>query len=258
MLVSFALTTILILPLLSPPLPSEFIIASLEKDYRLEIIPAKNNFLVKSRWGSTWGRAPSANDVQKYLPLLVRELRVYPAELLKKAGIKRIVLCEDLGFDRQYRNAVPDFLNETYYLEIKRGANNPRYLSLVFHHDLFHFIDLRDDGQLYRDERWSSLNPPTFKYGTGGRNAQTQKSTSVLTDQYPGHLNHYSTTGVEEDKAEVYAHLLMNAAYLETRIAKDDVLRRKVERMKELMKAFCPECDEAFWSKSKLQKRPFK
>ena len=248
---SLSLSIISLLFPLTPSLSRQIMLDSLSREYRLEIITAKNDFLVKTKWGAIWGREASLGNLDHYVPLLDREMRIYPASLFKAAGVKRIVLCEGLVFDRQLRNAIPDFSSNTYYLEIKRGADNRRYLALVFHHDLFHFIDWRDDGQLYQDERWTSLNPPTFKYGKGGRNSQDQRSTSVLTDRYPGHLNHYSTTGVEEDKAEIFAHLLINSIYVESRITKDAILLRKIERMKEMVKAFCAECGDDLWSKSR-------
>jgi hypothetical protein len=73
--------------------------------------------------------------------------------------------------------------------------------------------------------------------------------TSVLTDKYPGFLNHYSTTGVEEDKAEVFANLIFDAAYVAERAKKDKVLATKIERMKELLTKFCPEMNQKFWTK---------
>ena len=60
-------------------------------------------------------------------------------------------------------------------------------------------------GRLIPVFRWDALKPKDFKYGSGGKNAQDISTTSLLTEKYPGFLNHYSTTAVEEDKAEVLA-----------------------------------------------------
>ena len=116
-------------------------------------------------------------------------------------------------------------------------------------------IDFRDDGLVYKDERWQALNPADFKYGSGGKNAQETKDTSVLTDKYPGFLNHYSTTGVEEDKAEVFANLMVEPGYLAERMKTDRVLKAKTERMRELLKDFCSDMNDKFWDTVKNAKR---
>ena len=107
----------------------------------------------------------------------------------------------------------------------------------------------------HADEQWAALNPPGFKYGGGGKSAQGEQNASILTDKVPGFLTLYATTGVEEDKAVVFANLLVDFAYVEKRARKDQVLRAKAERMRELLAAFCPEMDEAFWKTVRNTKR---
>jgi hypothetical protein len=226
------------------------------KAFSIEIITAGFEFPVKTKYGSINGTNADGNTLKKYAGLFNPEFGLYPPQLVKRTKLKRIVLCTELSFAGQRRNAVPDFGNDTLYLDVGRGAYDSAYLRSVIHHEYFHIIDLRDDGSLYRDERWSALNPPEFKYGTGGRNAQAIATTSVLTEQYPGFLNHYSTTGVEEDKAEIFANMVVRNAYVENRAKKDRVLKTKVDRMKELLSAFCPEMNEAFWDKIRTRPRP--
>ena len=78
---------------------------------------------------------------------------------------------------------------------------------------------------------------------------------SILTDKYSGFLNYYSTTGVEEDKAEVFANLIVDPAYVENRIKNDAVLRAKVKMMQKLLRSFCPDVNAAFWKRVRLMKR---
>jgi hypothetical protein len=68
----------------------------------------------------------------------------------------------------------------------------------------------------------------------------------VLTDRFPGFLNHYSTTGVEEDKAEFFANLMVEPDYVLRRAAEDRVIQAKVLRMRELMADFCDQIEEEF------------
>ena len=70
----------------------------------------------------------------------------------------------------------------------------------------------------------------------------------MLTDRYPGFVNHYSTTGVEEDKAELFAIMIVAPDYIGERVQTDSVLRAKSKRMKILLQEFCPDMSDVFWN----------
>ena len=70
-------------------------------------------------------------------------------------------------------------------------------------------------------------------------------------------MNHYSTTAIEEDKAEIFANLMVEAEYMESRASRDLVIRAKIRRMKEFMVGFCPKADDEFWGRASSFKRPF-
>jgi hypothetical protein len=223
-------------------------LASVAEHYNIKIINHTAPFSVKIFHGTIDGQPPDAERLQNYVPLFQSEFTIYPRALIEHALLKRVVLCEDLAFEGQRRSAVPDFEHDTLYLDVARGTHQPQYQRKVIHHEFFHIIDYRDDGQIYTDERWSSLNRPDFKYGTGGKFAQDQPDTGVLTEKFPGFLNHYSTTGVQEDKAEIFAYMIVEPTYIAKRTKTDPVLKAKVQRMRELLADFCPEMDEEFWT----------
>lgn len=231
-------------------------LAKLAKTYKIEIVTTAPTFPVQTAHGKIEGKAAGKKDVENYSGLFVAEFGLYPPDLIKRSKLKRVVLCDELSFAGQRRNAIPDYENDTLYLDVVRGKENKTYVRKVIHHEFFHIIDYRDDGQVYEDERWAKLNPADFKYDRGGgTGAQGTADTSVLTDKYPGFLNHYSTTGAEEDKAEVFANLIVDGAYVADRAKKDKVLAAKVERMKELLAKFCPEMSDKFWAKVDKIKR---
>jgi hypothetical protein len=219
------------------------------KAYRIEIVDGAPNFPVKTHWGFVDGKKAAPKNVERYTPLFVREFTLLPPSLVEKAKLKRVVFCEELSFGGQRRNAVPDWEHDTLYLEVSRGSQHPRYLAAVIHHEFFHLVDYRDDGSVYKDDAWAALNPKTFKYGNGGKNWQGDGKTTVLTDKHPGFLTHYMTTGVEEDKAELFAQLVINPTHVKARAKTDAILKAKVVRMKALLKAFCPEVNDEWWKK---------
>ena len=221
----------------------------------IEIVTLDPRFLIATTYGKIAGRPAAGDEIDRYSVLFLREFSLYPPSLIKRCGLKRIVLCKELAFDGQLRGAIPDFEHDTLYLDVLRGGSDPLYLCKVLHHEFFHIIDYRDDGHVYEDQEWAALNPPGFKYGTGGKNAQHVASARELTDKFPGFLNYYSTTGVEEDKAEVFANLIVDPAYVAQRTKDDRVLGAKVQALKKLLVKFCPEVNTAFWSKAAAVKR---
>lgn len=202
---------------------------------------------VASPWGPITGTTPSFLQVVWYAPILKEELNKYPVSLVARTGLSRIVLVRDLTFAGQRRSAIPDWTRNILYLDVARAAFDTAYLRKTFHHEFFHLIDYRDDGLVYDDPSWAALNHAGVRYGSGGSQMQNDPRASVITDDSPGFLNRYSMQGVEEDKAEVFACLMEDPDFIRVRLSRDAVLASKVERMKALLKAFCPDVDEGFW-----------
>ena len=231
------------------------ILQELGDDYQIQMIGMEPEFPVRTTHGMIEGRAANEKALKTYLRWFPEEFRLYPVEAIRNSRLQRVILCAELKFAGQLRSAIPDFEHNTLYLDIERASNSRIYQILVFHHELFHVIDYADDYRVYEDAAWVELNEDDFRYGTGGKNAQDNPDTSVLTDRYPGFLNHYSTTGVEEDKAELFANMVVRAKTVERRAESDSVLRTKCDRMRELLHQFCPELDDQFWSAAKKLKR---
>jgi len=205
-------------------------------------------FPVETTHGSIDGSHLEVDEFRAYASLFVSEFQVYPPPFVRKCGLQRVVLCKDLAFNGQLRTAVPEFGTNTLYLDGVRGQSAPNYQRTVIHHEFFHMLDYRDDGQLYRDDRWTALNEDGFSYGPGGASVQDDPSQSQFIVSPAGFLTRYSTAGVEEDKAELFAHLIVNPHTVAQRKAKDRILKAKVSMMKTLLNNFSCEMDEDFWS----------
>lgn len=235
-----------------PSGPPEF--ARFVAVYKLSVI-VEPRFPISTTYGTIGGNAASAVELADYSDLFIQEFSLYPQDLVRRSNLKRVVLCKELSLDGQRRNAIPDSDHNTLYLDVVRGIGNRAYMRKVIHHEFFHIIDLRDDGEIYKDDRWASLNPPGFQYGSGGREAQNVSQTGHFSDQYPGFLNHYSTTGVEEDKAEVYAAMIIASSYVADRGKRDRFLNSKFAQMKQLILRFSPEMNDEFWRRAAAANR---
>lgn len=227
----------------------------LERAYSIEILTENPGLPDKTPSATFTGKAARSKAVDAYAEVLFQEFALYPPALTKRVRIKRIVLCEELAVNGQLRAAAPNWKTDTLYLDVTRGKTSGFYQNRTLHHEFFHMIDFADDGKVYSDPVWAALNPGGFQYGSGGVSAQDIPSTSLPSEAFPGFLNHYGTTGIEEDKAELFTYLMVHPRLLSERCSKDPVLKGKTEKLKQMLAAFCPELNEAFWLKVAKFKR---
>lgn len=216
------------------------------KEAAVTVVNVRTDLDVETPFGPITARA-AGPGLAKYSQLLGEEISIYPPALIRRTRMKRLVLCSELAFNGGLRGAIPDYWHGDLYLDVARGAASPPYQRTALHHEFFHLIDFQDDGEVYRDDAWSALNPIDFRYGPGGVNVQDDPSGSLPNEKAPGFLTAYATSGVEEDKAEVFSRLIMVPREVERRSNADPIIGRKVARMKELLKAFEPSVDEEFW-----------
>jgi hypothetical protein len=223
--------------------------------YNIKIEFGNPAFPIRCAYGLIEGQRADAGQIVKYAKIFCDEFSLYPPDLIRRCRLRRIVLCKRLSFDGDHWNAVPDLEHDTLYLDVSSIEFNEQYSRVVIHHDFFHMVDRRSGLMALNNDRWSLLNPADFRYGSGGRNAQSNARSGVLTRCYPGFLNHYSTTSAEEDKAEIFANLIVKADYVTDWLGSDIVLQAKVSRIKASMKAFCPEMDESFFTRAQKMER---
>jgi len=240
------------------PKPLATDVTAVGKKYKLELVLLAPIFPVKTQHGPVDGAEADRKEADSYAAIFAFEWSLYPTELVKKTGLKAVVFCKDLSFAGQKRTAVPDFEHDTLYLDVTRGRHDELYVRKVIHHEFFHLVDLKDDGRLYEDERWGRLNPPGFKYGPGGAKLQDDPTVTTTGRDEPGFLNRYAAAGVEEDKAELFAHMMVEPKLIAARVEKDKYIRAKVERMKELLTGFSLHANKDFWAKVDDVKRPEK
>jgi hypothetical protein len=132
------------------------------------------------------------------------------------------------------------------YFDTTLGNYNPPYQRSVIHHEFFHMIDNLQK-KLRKDPEWGALNRPEFHYGRGGETVRNLGA-GVLTHNLPGFLTPYAMSAIEEDKAELYSHLLVDPDYVRSLIKADPVIAAKVTLLKSRLKAWDSQFNEDFWS----------
>lgn len=176
--------------------------------------------------------------------LLTSELNIYPPEIIHASKVERIIACNSLSVEGRTIQGLAQmglFVVDTIFLETSRITRDWEYGRLSLHHELFHAIDYHDDLSHYVDLSWRHLNKEGFDYDYG-----LFKGYNEVSDK-PGFLTTYSMSCAWEEKAEVYAHLIVKTSDTERRAETDPVLRRKIERMKELLFHFSPHFSDEFW-----------
>jgi hypothetical protein len=188
---------------------------------------------------------PDPAKLKTYEQLFAKEWSKYPDDLVQRANVTQIYIGQGLTMNGQHRGSVPAFDGNAMYYDVAVGDYNKHYQKIVVHHEFFHMLDYRMHN-LYRDREWVALSPAGFEYGDGGAK-MTTPGVGELTDKIPGFLTMYGTSGQEEDKAELFAHLIIDADYVARRATVDPSVAAKVVLIKQRLKAFDPGFDDRFW-----------
>ena len=213
----------------------------------VELAAGTESFPVTLAKGVVAGKNVPKSDIDIYLYLFRKEFGKYPAELITLTGLKRVVFCRELSLNGQPRAALPDGENNTLYLDVRSGIYSETYRRKVIHHGFYRLLDLAShDGT--GDADWVALNAPDFHYGSAGAVAEGDNKSSLVSHPAPGFLNSWSMSAVEADKAEIFANLMVNDLKTRLLVKQDEILRAKVQRLKDMLALFCRPCGEAFWA----------
>jgi hypothetical protein len=199
--------------------------------------------------------SPSSQiDLDLFMPIFFLELCFYPKSFMKKSKIKTFVFVHSLIFITpefaQPRAGCPEF-NKTFSLYYTTDLRDFSYIQRVMHHELFHYIDWTVN-RTYDCKNWRELNSRQFKYGKGGAYERQHKS---LSEDIKGFLNFYSTTAIEEDKAEIYQYLFTGQKEVKNI---DEIIQNKILFMRKFLQKYdkkfmLNDKDDYFSSISKLR-----
>ena len=205
-------------------------------------------------WGGGHARDAAEWEIAEFAPVLIDEVGLYPADFFRRIGISRIILARDLwltqeGVEQNISGYIFDdalLLSVSYTYKVNNRDKQRRYL----HHLVWHVLDgLR--GTMWEDPEWSALNPDGFEYGvlTPGGIHDRSAATGLLSTEYPGFVNRYGTGNVPDDKADLFAYLMVVHHWVEERAEADPYLRAKVDTIKQRLAEFDPVFDASFWER---------
>jgi hypothetical protein len=226
------------------------LLCELRKQYKIEIVTdeANNDPVINYKLAEIYG-------LNHYLEFLRDEMAIYPAAIINKLQLDRIILCSDLKkLDKPVSGCAsmslfPDnlalrmlFRKNTIYLDTK--YDNTIDGLVTIHHELYHAIESHDGSfPKYVDLDWNQLNEARFQYRS---DILSFNKTPSL--DFEGFLTDYSMETVREDKAELFSHLIVNHPRVEELAKKDQILAFKITRLKKLLRDFSPDFNDQFWA----------
>lgn len=245
---------------LSPAIIAE--LKQLEEDYNIQLVSIGPAFVPDGKRNVFMGMPLDPGMLQTYIPLFIKEWRLYPKSLIRKTKLRRILLCQDLIVNFVHQGAAPDPETKTIYFNLdalhlsKPLEQIEQFFREAIHHQLFHYLDYQIDLDIQNDAAWAKLNEKGFNYGMNHRWNRYDHSTINVTNRYPGFISQYSLINTAEDKAEIFSRMMLNLHEMECRAKDDLILGTKIERLKQIVKGYCPEMDDQFWLKIRYLERP--
>ncbi|MEM7181421.1 MAG: hypothetical protein AAF518_10950 [Spirochaetota bacterium] len=187
-----------------------------------------------------------------YLQLFAKEFSKYPKSFIVRTGLEKIIVVKDLQIYGQLRAAIPDFYRENLLLDFLNSTGYAIYQKHVIHHEYYHMIEEQfNQSPYWQDPSWNRLNPSGTRYGAGGVTVQNQINMYTYSHPRLGFVNLYSLSGLEEDKAEIFASLFVREEWqLVQKWQKTDrVLFAKVRYMQEFLREIDTSFTREYWAR---------
>lgn len=179
-------------------------------------------------------------ELEKYCRLFREEFFKYPKEFIKNTHLQKVVMVKELYNQGVPVAAMPDYYKENLYMDIYVGNYDALYQRHVVHHEFYHMIEQELNGDpYYKDPEWNKFNEEGFTYGNGGINNRTGDMRPII-HPLPGFISLYSATGLEEDKAEIFAALMTGEEreLIMPWAEEDLILKNKIEYLTAFLKNY--------------------
>lgn len=188
-------------------------------------------------------RPAEAADVERVVGLVTEELAKYGEPVLRQIPIRRVVLCTDLTAGGRRFGGLTLSGSGVILLDVGHNQAWPAAIYRhSFHHEMSHVLDDALGRVSGREARWSRLNPSGFAYG----GEEVVKALEVLGEnpaarpELPGFLSYYAMVGAREDRAEIFAAMMIDPAGLRAIVEDDPILRSKCRLLLLELAGWCP------------------
>ena len=178
-------------------------------------------------WSFEANPCRSDTDALSAANMVLTELGKYKAGVLADAGVSSIILVSDLmSSEGDSKGGLAHWDEGAIYLDCELAPPH------ALHHEIFHMLDYADDWTTL-DLMWETLNPEGFRYaeGSAAREAGREEPT-------PGFLTAYSMTSMGDDRAEIFAALVLTPHMVSARASGDRALQRKANIIRPMVEQY--------------------
>lgn len=172
--------------------------------------------------------------------LIRTELEIYTERTVQSTYLREVVLGSNVRHNDIPVGGLCVAHNGILYFAADK-LKNWNGSRRTFHHELFHCLDYHDDLWKYYDPTWAALNESTFTYSDSNKNKQLQSVPRL------GFITNYAMTAVHEDKAELFAYMIVHHQTVKDMAENDPILRQKIDYLKDLTRKACTDFNESFW-----------
>jgi hypothetical protein len=178
-----------------------------------------------------------------FVRMLRDELDMYPEAIVSRLGFGNIYILDEFTF-RDVKLAGQSFSwipkpAVAYGLNSFKpeDANSRAFFSRTTHHEVFHAMErqfTRSGGALF-GASWDALNEPEFKYRIGPNSVSAEGQPTHTKDNAgrKGFAEPYGMNIATDDRATLYARMMVADKVFYARLATDPILLAKTNRLQE-------------------------
>ncbi|MEG2348314.1 MAG: hypothetical protein RSB67_01525 [Clostridia bacterium] len=197
---------------------------AIQEENKLYLLKIKKDYGITVLYGSDTQKymkkidaieQSNENIVNNNLKTIYSSLEKYPKEVfdnLKESGFPLYILFVDKFNNNNLALASRNNLNE-YKIYI---SNNDKF-ERAFHHEMYHILEyymISKNKDIFK--LWDNLNPKKFRYEENLANLTKdyvalidEQTRSYITDENPYFVSKYSKSSPKEDRAEIFAELMI-------------------------------------------------
>ncbi len=220
----------------------EQLIAGIQQDFGARVILTELPAVPETKIVVAPPGPEDAKDVHAFLLLLKEELGRYPDCFFKEIRLKCVFLVKRQFYENSPTEGLYQIGHDFIMLDFLRNRGNKIKQRHNIHHELYHMLE-NQAGFSWAGDLWGSMNVPGFQYEYPRPRQRSANPLNYYAPSIPGFVTDYSMKSPDEDRAEIFASLMVENQnrIVHKWIKNDAILKRKVEILKQTLTDFCPE-----------------
>ena len=249
-----------VMPMGFPRVVEGEVVEAMEMDERIRSLERQSGLRIVYRERPLWEEKklvfklaePSEyGELGRFLKIFEEELNKYPQDFFRRGRILNVVFVKRHFFGEKPVEGLYDIKRHSILIDFSRSRGNTAKQRRNIHHELFHMIEIESRREGREALGWKDTNPPGFRYGEENQRLRGGNIFNALAPAIPGFATEYATTAPEEDRAEIFASMMMPRSHvlLLKWAERDQYLAKKMSLLKDFLTDYDSRCNQAFWDK---------